>query len=174
METTTSNNIRFYFNPHFKKYIFLYVAFFLLISIIGIVILPFWLLGIGQWYSRKYFEKLECELSDQNLRFKQGILFQFEKTIPLDNIQDLTFMEGPLLRYLQLSIIKIETAGQSIHNASKMSLVGLIDAQVFRRELLARRSALNSKPQDSENPMKRISEQLDSIHHLLDTRLPKQ
>jgi len=44
------------------------------------------------------------------LEFKKGIFFRVEKTIPLENIQDLTFNEDPLLRYLDLRVLKIETA----------------------------------------------------------------
>ncbi|MFM9007554.1 MAG: PH domain-containing protein [Bacteroidota bacterium] len=170
MENQDPTAIRVTFNPLIRTYIFWYVAFFLTISIVGLVVLPFWLLGLGQWYSKLYFEKLECELTSRNLRFKRGILFQFEKTIPLENIQDLTFTEGPLLRKLQLSNIRVETAGQSVHNANHMSLIGIIDAHAFRQALLERRHELKQQSTSPSDPLLKISEQLGTIINLLEKK----
>ena len=75
------------------------------------------------------------------LHFTKGILVQVEKTIPLENIQDVTFIEGPLLRRFNLAILKIETAGQSQGQAHAMELVGIIDAQAYRNAILTRREA---------------------------------
>lgn len=130
------------FNTVLRTYILLYVAFFLFISIIGIPLCIIWLCGVGQWYSRHYFDKLECVLTDKNLRFKKGIIIQFEKTIPLENIQDLSFIEGPLLRHFNLCVLKIETAGGSAHMANQMSLVGIKDANHFRLKVLEQRTLL--------------------------------
>jgi putative membrane protein len=47
------------FNPKVKTYIFLVVLFFLIITFVGLVIVPFWLLGLGQWLSNKYFHTPE-------------------------------------------------------------------------------------------------------------------
>lgn len=130
------------FNPIIRTYLLWYVSFFLLISIIGILFLPFWLLGVGQWWSGHYFHKLECELSERSLRFKKGILVQVEKTIPLENIQDVTFVAGPILRYFDLCILKFETAGQSQNQANDMELIGIIDAQDFRTHIIELRQKL--------------------------------
>lgn len=131
------------FNIVLRTYILLYVGFFLTISIIGIPLAIIWFCGVGQWYSRHYFDKLECVLTDKNLSFKKGIIVQFEKTIPLENIQDMSFIEGPLLRHFNLCVLKIETAGGSAHNgANNMSLVGIKDAQSFRLQVLEQRTLL--------------------------------
>ncbi len=134
--------VRVEFNPIIRTYLLLYVTFFLFISLVGIVLIPIWLLGVGQWWSRHYFNKLDCELSERSLRFKKGILVEVEKTIPLENIQDVTFVAGPLLRYFDLCILKFETAGQSPHQAHNMELIGIIDAQTFRTQILEQRQKL--------------------------------
>jgi len=120
------------FNELIKSYLLFYIGFFLLISIIGIPLLLVWFLGVGQWWSKHYFEKLSCELTDRSLHFKKGIFVQVEKTIPLENIQDVTFIEGPFLRYYNLCILRIETAGQSAHGSNQMQLIGILDAPAFR------------------------------------------
>ena len=52
----------------------------------------------------------------------KGILVQVEKTILLENIQDVAFIEGPILKHFQLSTLKFETAGQSQAQAHDMQL----------------------------------------------------
>ncbi|MGH8499911.1 MAG: PH domain-containing protein, partial [Methylococcales bacterium] len=94
-----------------------------------------------------YFAKLECQLDDRKLRYRKGILVTVEKTIPLENIQDVTFIEGPLLKHFHLSILKFETAGQSAHQAHDMQFVGIIDAHDFRQLILTRRQAVRNRMQ---------------------------
>lgn len=133
------------FNPTISTYILLVVSFFLLISIVGIPILFIWLLGVGQYVSKRYYESLECNLTNHHLEFKKGVFFRIEKTIPLENIQDLTFIENPLLKYFDLRILKIETAGQSNPQGSDMKLIGIIDSAKFKDEVLHQRELLSGQ-----------------------------
>lgn len=132
------------FNPKIKQYILLVVAFLLLISVMGIPILIIWFLGLGQYMSQRYFDNLECKLTNRHLEFKKGVLFKIEKTIPLENIQDLTFIENPFLKYLDLRILKIETAGQSNPKGSDMKLIGIIESSKFKEQVLKQRQFLQS------------------------------
>ena len=128
------------FNPKVKTYIFLIVLFYMIVTFIGIVLLPFWLLGLGQWLSNKFFHTLECQLTTKNLRFSKGLIFHIEKTIPLENIQDLSFYGGPVLRALGLTLIRIETAGGGgKHNSNRMSIPGINGAEDFKLAILNQR-----------------------------------
>lgn len=145
------------FNEKIKKYILLVVAFYLLISVAGIPLLLFWFLGVGQMISRRYYHSLSCQLTSRHLEYKKGVLFKVEKTIPLENIQDLTFIENPLLKYFGLRILKIETAGQSQPQGSAdMKLVGIDELSDFKKSVLEQRSKLkegneiSNKSVDSE------------------------
>ena len=71
-----------------------------------------------------------------------------EKTIPLENIQDVTFIEGPILRYFHLSTLKFETAGSGAGQANDMHLTGIIDAHDFRNRILDARDALKQQGRD--------------------------
>ena len=133
------------FNPSIKTYILLVVAFFLTISVAGIPLLVFWFLGLGQHISKRFYENLKCELTNRHLEFKKGVLFKVEKTIPLENIQDLTFIENPLLKYLDLRILKIETAGHSNPHGSDMKLIGIIDPSNFKESVLYQRNLLKTE-----------------------------
>lgn len=97
------------FNPRIRKYIFWIVAFYMFVSVAGIPLILFWVSGIGQHVGRRYYEKLRCRLTETHLEFKKGVLFRVEKTIPLKNIQDPTFLDNPFLRWIDLRILKIET-----------------------------------------------------------------
>jgi putative membrane protein len=164
------------FNPLIRTYLMLYVAFFLLISVIGIPLLLIWFLGVGQWWSRHYFEKLSCEITERSLHFTKGILVTVEKTIPLENIQDVTFVEGPLLKYFNLCILKFETAGQSMGQAHDMELIGITEAKEFRSLILSQREKLsNQKNNNSENAndvttLQEINQTLQKIYELLEQK----
>ena len=98
---------------------------------------------------RRSFEALKCELHERTLVVKRGIFFRVEKTIPLDKIQDLTVKEGPLLRWLGLRSLKIETAGQGTPGASEADLVGIVNPTDFRDEVLRQRDAMSTLPPPS-------------------------
>lgn len=132
------------FDPKLKLYINLSVIGILLATIVGIVLIPFWLIGMG-YYLNRYFEAMHCELTTRALHFRKGVLFKTERTVPLDKIQDLTFKEGPLLRYMGLSKLKIETAGQSVQGAADMELTGIIDAKAFREMVLDQRDEITDR-----------------------------
>lgn len=133
------------FNPIVKTYIFLYLFGIMLVTIVGIPLAIIWACGVGQWYSRLFYEKLFCVLTVKHLRFRMGILFTVDKTIPLENIQDLTFYEGPVLRHFNLAMLKVETAGQGQHSGNEMKLVGIVDAHLFRKTVLEQREAVKLK-----------------------------
>jgi putative membrane protein len=133
------------FNPLIRPYLVITIGFTLVVTIIAIPLAIIWFLGAGQWWARHYFDKLECHLGEKSLRFRKGILVQVEKTIPLENIQDVTFIEGPILRHFHLSTLKFETAGHSAGQANDMHLTGIIDAHDFRNRILEARDALKQQ-----------------------------
>ena len=179
--TTEPTTIHAAFNPLIRPYLVVTIGFTMICTIIGIPLAVAWFLGLGQWWARHYFDRLECELTDKAIRFRKGILVQVEKTIPLENIQDVTFIEGPILKHFNLSTLKFETAGQSRHGASNMDLTGIIDAQEFRNRILAAREALRRQDRaaapspantcdDVVAVLTRIEKRLDEIAAVLAAR----
>ncbi len=158
------------FNPKLKTYLNLYGLFILLVSIITIPIIPLWVI-IAPFFINKYYERLECELTTRSLRFKKGFLVQIEKTIPLDKIQDITFREGPLLRSFGLSILKIETAGNSATASADLSLIGIVDAHEFRQLVFDQRDKVTdnqsgASPQGDESMVEVLKEIRDSLQRI--------
>jgi len=161
LESTLIQKVEF--NPSIKTYILLVVAFILTISVVGIPLLVFWFLGLGQYISRRFYENLKCQLTDRHLEFKKGVLFKVEKTIPLENIQDLTFIENPLLKYLDLRILQIETAGQSNPQGSDMKLIGIINSSDFKEKVLHQRELLKTENRTDNRQTETNNEQIVDI-----------
>lgn len=139
------------FEPVLKTYVYISVSIAMLATIVGIIVIPFWLI-LGRVYVNRYFENLECKLTTRSLYFKKGVWFVTEKTVPLDKIQDLTFKEGPILRYLGISRIMIETAGNSAQGVSDMSLIGIVKAREFREMVLDQRDDITDQKSSSSTP----------------------
>jgi len=59
------------FDDKLKTYWYLQIVLICVASVVGIVILPIWLLGWGQWYVRRSFESLKCELNERTLVVKR-------------------------------------------------------------------------------------------------------
>ncbi|MFC2089316.1 PH domain-containing protein [Bacteroidota bacterium] len=133
------------FNERIRKYIFWIVAFYMFVTVAGIPLILIWIAGVGQHISKKYYENLQCRLTETHLEFKKGIMFRVEKTIPLENIQDLTFLDNPFLRWFDLRILKIETAGSSNPQGSDMKLIGIINTPAFKEIVLDQRTIMRNK-----------------------------
>lgn len=159
------------FNPKIKGYFMVYVALFLTISVAGIPLLIFWFLGIGQYMGKRFYEGLKCDLTNRHLQFKKGVLFKVDKTIPLENIQDLTFIQNPLLNLFNLRILKIETAGQSNPQGSDMKLVGIVGTEKFKEKVLHQRELLitqnRSEIRSSETNNEQVIDLLKEIRDIL-------
>lgn len=129
--------------------------------------------GAPELAPRLHIERLECELTPKALRYRKGIIVQVEKTIPLENIQDVTFIEGPLLRHVNLSTIKFETAGMSAGQGSHMHLTGIIDAHAFREVMMEARETLRlpgraGLPAITDGVGSARTEELETLHAIHD------
>jgi membrane protein YdbS with pleckstrin-like domain len=88
--TTADPVFRARFNPLIKPFLVIKIGFVMMCTVVGFPLAIVWFLGVGRWWARHYFDRLECQLSERSLRFRKGILVTTEKTIPLENIQDVT------------------------------------------------------------------------------------
>ncbi|MGC1206309.1 MAG: PH domain-containing protein [Flavobacteriaceae bacterium] len=98
------------------------------------------------------------------------MLFKVEKTIPLENIQDLTFIENPILKFLDFHILKIETAGQSKPQGSVMKLIGIKDFINFKEQVLNQRGVIQSNSKSNSQAIssnKKTNVLLEEIRDLL-------
>ena len=128
------------FSPKLKTYFFLQGALSLTITVVGILLLPLWVI-FGSWWAGRYYASLKMQLTDRNVIIRKGVWFRQELTIPLDKIQDISVREGPLLSALGLLGLRIETAGQrnATTGKSDADLIGLTNAREMRDRILAMR-----------------------------------
>lgn len=157
------------FNPDIKKYLLIYGILILAVTLVGIVLIPIWAL-LAPMFIKKYFDRLHCELTTRSLRFEKGFIFHVERTIPLDKIQDLTFKEGPLLKAFGISILKVETAGNTGQGMSDLTLIGIIDAANFRNLVLEQRDKvtenISSGPSEQPDTLEVLKEIRDSLKNI--------
>ncbi len=117
----------------------LVVCGFLFISVVGILLIPFWWL-LSYWYGAEYMRRVSARLTTNALEIKIGVFFRKESTIPLNRITDIRLHDGPLMRHYGLRGLKVETAGSGGQNASSEgNLIGVIDAEGFRDAVLSQR-----------------------------------
>ena len=115
------------------------VSGFLFISVVGILIIPFWWV-FSFWYGAEYLRRVSARLTEQALEIRMGVFFRKESTIPLNRITDVRLHDGPVMRHYGLRGLKVETAGSSGQDSSSEgNLIGVIDAEKFRDAVLAQR-----------------------------------
>lgn len=138
------------FNPKVCTYWLLSGALIMTLTLVGIPLLVLWF-PIGLVLTRRYLQRMSCDLTNKALKVRKGVIVRIEKTIPLDKITDMGMIQGPLMRLFGLEKLTVETAGQSGQGAL-VSLTGIVEAQAFReavlfqRELMVADASLPSAP----------------------------
>ncbi len=127
------------FDPAIARHGTLYVTLILIVTLVGIIAIPFWL-PLSRWYFREYMRRVSARLTSQAVEITKGVFFRSEATIPLDRITDVRLHDGPLMRYCNLRGLRIETAGQSGPQASSEgNLIGIVGAEEMRDAILSQR-----------------------------------
>jgi membrane protein YdbS with pleckstrin-like domain len=125
------------------------IAYNLWIGLLGCIPLVL-IFGIGlilgavvyafeSWYRPRWVKVLRYCLDEKSLRVEGGLMFKSRKTIPLDKITDLELVQGPLLRYFDMWIIKVQTASTG-SQLPEATLIGVINPEQVREEILAARN----------------------------------
>ncbi|HSH44280.1 MAG TPA: PH domain-containing protein [Longimicrobiales bacterium] len=115
-------------------------------SIIGIPLLLF-VVPISLWYWPRYYAHLRMVLTTRDLKVSRGIMNREEKSIPLEKITDLAVYQGPIMRWLGLKGIRVETAGQSDAGSALVKVVGLDGVDAFRDRVLSQRDRITDGDQ---------------------------
>jgi len=145
------------------------VSIILIFTVVGILIIPFWLL-FSRWYYPEYLRRISARLTTQALEIQKGVFFRTEATIPLNRITDVRLHDGPIMRHYKLRGLRVETAGQSGQNAgSEGNLVGVVDAVALRDAILSQRQKVldAERPADSSESTGEATEILTEIRDIL-------
>lgn len=97
------------------------------------------------------YKHIRCELYERSLKIHRGWLNKVEKTIPLEKITDLAVNQGPIMRWIGVEGISVETAGQSELTGGAARLVGIQDARGFRDAVLEQRDRMSDRAPNAEH-----------------------
>ena len=153
------------FAPEVKTYWLLSGALALLVTIIGIPLIPLWFI-FGRAITGRYLNRMRCTLTNKNVQVEKGVLVRVEKTVPLDKITDLGLVQGPVMRFYGLHALSLETAGQS-SAGSLIKLAGIKNVDAFRKAVLEQRDALVASLNESAAPQLLSSSMPGNDHALL-------
>ncbi len=156
------------FNRKVRSYWLLSGSLLCVVTIVGIPLLPIWLL-FGHYFTERYLQHMSCVLTDRSLKVSRGIFVRQEKTVPLDKITDLGLVEGPIMRHYDLQAISIETAGQSGAGAL-VRLVGIENTRGFRDRVLKQRDQVVTSGGEAAQPVLAAQAQTDDTAVLVEIR----
>jgi len=139
------------FDEKLKVYLYLQPMLVLFATIVGIPLIPLWIV-LGPRWAKRYYDCLSCVATDRALVIRRGVWFRSHKTLALDKITDLAVIEGPLLNRFGLCKLQVETSGQSVAQGPDAGLVGIVDALTFRDEVLRRRDAWIGRGEEDAEP----------------------
>lgn len=130
------------FDSKLRVYLFLGSVGLLIVTVVGILFLPIWLF-LGWWWSGRYFQSFQCDLTERRLRIRRGVIFRKDKTIMLDKIQDMSLQHGPIQRWMGITTLEVETAGNNgPQGKADAKLTGIVDAQAFQEAVIAQRDRI--------------------------------
>ena len=92
-------------------------------------------------WTRLYYDSMFYELHGDELRWRRGVWFRTTGIVPYNRITNLDLKQGPLMRYLGISTIAIQTAGYSGQAVPEIRIEAIEHADELR-ELL--RNAVRS------------------------------
>lgn len=132
----------------------------LMVLILACTVLPMWLSGpfdplvalavlatiiviaaIFVVWTRLYYATMAYELHGDELRWKRGVWFRTTGIVPYNRITNLDLRQGPVMRWLGISSISIQTAGYSGQAVPEIRIEAIEHAEELR-ELL--RSSVRS------------------------------
>jgi putative membrane protein len=134
--------------PEVIRYHLTGTTIFLLVTVVGILLLPI-VLPIVAWVMKRYYERLSVVLTRRDLKVERGIFQREEKSIPLEKITDLAVYQGPLMRFFNLKGIRIETAGQSAQGAL-VTVLGIENVDQFRDAVLDQRDRVSEREEPEQ------------------------
>jgi membrane protein YdbS with pleckstrin-like domain len=100
------------------------------IAIVLLIVIAFYLFWVGKYYRTIFFE-----LKDDEVTWKRGVWFRQTGIVPYDRITNIDIYQGPLMRLLGFSLIKLQTAGYSGQKKAEITMEGIVEAEELRETI---------------------------------------
>ena len=113
--------------------------FLLITSFIGIVLVLALIITVHivyflPWYYKIRVNALRYCFVSKALRIESGVLFRSRKTIPYEKITSVELVQGPVLRYFNMWVIKVQTASTG-SLTPEATLLGVVQPTQIRDEI---------------------------------------
>jgi uncharacterized protein len=79
-----------------------------------------------------YYDSMSYELREDEINWKRGVWFQTTGIVPYNRIVNLDLRQGPLMRFLGISTLAIQTAGYSGQAVPEIKIEGIEHAEELR------------------------------------------
>jgi len=86
-------------------------------------------------WTRLYYDTMAYELHDDELRWRRGVWFRTTGIVPYNRITNLDLKQGPVMRWLGISTISIQTAGYSGQAVPEIRIEAIERAEELREIL---------------------------------------
>jgi membrane protein YdbS with pleckstrin-like domain len=83
------------------------------------------------WVSM-YYDSMSYELREDEINWKRGVWFRTTGIVPYNRIVNLDLRQGPLMRFLGISTLAIQTAGYSGQAVPEIKIEGIEHAEELR------------------------------------------
>jgi uncharacterized protein len=88
-------------------------------------------------WTRLYYDTMFYELHDDELRWRRGVWFRTTGIVPFNRITNLDLRQGPVMRWLGISTISVQTAGYSGQSIPEIRIEAIEQAEELRELLRA-------------------------------------
>ena len=85
-----------------------------------------------------YYASISYELGERELVERKGILTKVENVVPYRMVTNISVKRGVLDRWLGIGSLEIHTAGFSQQANAEAKMVGLVDYETARKDLISR------------------------------------
>jgi membrane protein YdbS with pleckstrin-like domain len=102
----------------------LLIAVLLFCLVVVFVIFVYWV--------NLYYKSMSYEIHEDEMRWKRGVWFRTTGIVPYNRITNLDLKQGPVMRWLKISTLSIQTAGYSGQAVPEIRIEAIEHAEELR------------------------------------------
>jgi membrane protein YdbS with pleckstrin-like domain len=139
--------------PAYRTYMYISLLLIVVIAILPFVVLPVALsesmaaalvvgvplaavlVFVAAWIPL-YYRSVVYELTPTEISWRRGVWFRQTGIVPYNRITNVDISQGPLMRYLGFSSLRVQTAGYSAQARAEINLSGIEDAEFLREKIM--------------------------------------
>jgi membrane protein YdbS with pleckstrin-like domain len=110
---------------------------FILFLGLGFILMYVYYRWIDQWFTQLLINSIKYSMDEKTIRAEKGIIYFRRVIVPLDQITDITIAQSPIMKYLDMWSLQIQTAGRCGY--PEITLWGVFNPEQVRDEILTAR-----------------------------------